>query len=261
MGKLWRLYGEYVRAGFNGALEYRFSFFSQIIGMFINDALWVSFWLLYFQRFPVLKGWTLEDVLVLWCSITLTFGFVTAMFGNCMRIPALIVQGQLDYYLALPKNVLFHLLISQIRPISFGDVLFGPILLVVMVKLTWTKVLVYLATSLLAGCVWLGLYILTGSLTFWLGQSEGISGQIMNTILHFASYPTPIFDNTVKFLLFTILPAGFISTLPVELIREFRLVPFLELLGAAVLFLGSAILLFRQGLKRYESGNLMIMRS
>lgn len=261
VGKYVRLYREYVKANIAGALEYRASFVSQVLGMFINNGLWVSFWVLYFTKFPVLKGWTVDDVLVLWCSVGLSFGLVTAFLPNVTRIPALVVQGQLDYYLALPKDVLFHLLISQFRPVNLGDVLFGPILLAVMVKLTWMKVLVYLTVSLLAACVWLGCYLLTGSLTFFLGNSEGISAQIMNTILHLATYPTPIFDNLVKVLLFTVLPAGFLTTLPVELVREFDVMGFLALAGGAAVFLGGGILLFRAGLKRYESGNLLVMRS
>ncbi|HYF95055.1 MAG TPA: ABC-2 family transporter protein [Symbiobacteriaceae bacterium] len=261
MGKFLRLYGEYMKANIAIAMEYRTSFVSQVFGMMINDALWVAFWVLYFEKFPILKGWTLEDVLVLWCSVAFSLGLVTAFLSNCARIPTLVVQGQLDYYLTLPKDVLLHLLISQFRPTALGDALFGPLLLVIMVKLTWMKVLVFLVVSLLAACVWAGCYLLTGSLAFFLGQSEGISAQVMNTIIHFATYPTTIFDNTVKFLLITILPAGFITTLPVELVREVQLVPFLELLAGAAVFLGSGVLLFRAGLRRYESGNLMMMRN
>jgi ABC-2 type transport system permease protein len=172
-----------------------------------------------------------------------------------------VAQGQLDYYLALPKDVLLHLLVSEIQLYALGDVLFGPLLLVVMVKLTWVKVAVYLATALLAAVVLLGFFILVGSLAFFVGNSEGISGQFSMAVLHFATYPTTIFDGGVKFVLFTLVPAGFVSTLPVELVREFHWVGFLELLGAAVFFLGLAVWVFRVGLRRYESGNLMMLRS
>jgi hypothetical protein len=38
-------------------------------------------------------------------------------------------------------------------------------------------------------------------------------------------------------------------------------VKFLQLLGGAALFLGLSVAVFHAGLKRYESGNLMVMRS
>ncbi|HLN63751.1 MAG TPA: ABC-2 family transporter protein [Symbiobacteriaceae bacterium] len=261
MANLVRLVGAYIKVNLAVALEYRASMLSQVLGMCFNDLLWVMFWVLYFTKFPVLQGWTLEDVIVLWAAIPLSWGLVTGFFFNVVRLPALITQGQLDYYLALPKDVLVHVLISQIRPLNLGDAVFGPVLLVVMVDLTWTKLLVYLTTALLAAMIWLGLYLLTGSLAFWLGHSEALSSQVIATLLHISSYPMPIFDNTIKLLLFTVLPAGLISTLPVELVRAFHWQGFLQLMAGAVVFLGLGVLAFRRGLKRYESGNLLAMRS
>lgn len=254
-------FGAYVRTNLAAALEYRASLVSQVAGMFINDILWVAFWVLYFTKFPVIRGWTLEDVIVLWAVVTTSFGLVTGLMGNALRIPQLVVQGQLDYYLALPKNVLLHLLVSQLRLVNFGDLLFGPVLLVVMVDLTWTKLLIFLIASLLAAMVLLGFLILAGSLTFYLGNSDALSGQLVSALLHFATYPTTIFDQRMRFLLFTLIPAGFVSTLPVELVRQWDGLKFLQLAGGAVLILGLAILVFNRGLKRYESGNLMVMRS
>ncbi len=259
--KFWAFVGAYLRANLAMALEYRASFFSQVFGMFINDILWVAFWVLYFTQFPVLRGWTLEDVLVLWSSLTLSMGLVLALAANAVRLPQLVVLGQLDYYLALPKDVLVHLLISQIRPVNFGDVLFGPVLLVAMVDLTWSRVAVFLAATLLGALVALGFFLLIGSLVFFLGNSTALSGQLFNALLHFSSYPTTIFDNAVKLLLFTVLPAGFVTTMPVELVREFHWMGFVQLLAAACVFLGLGVMAFRLGLRRYESGNLMIMRS
>lgn len=251
----------YVKANLAMALEYRASLLMQITGMFINDILWVAFWVLYFTKFPVLKGWTLDDVIVLWASFAMSAGLVFGLTANALRIPALVVQGQLDYYLALPKDVLLHLLISQIRPVNFGDLLFAPVLLIVMVKLTWAQVLVFIAASLLGAIVMLSFFVLVGSLVFYLGHAETVAGQLMNALIHFATYPTTIFDTGVKMLLFTLLPAGFITTMPVELVREFHWVGFLQLLGGAAAFAGLAVVVFRRGLRRYESGNLMLMRS
>ncbi|MGE5673578.1 MAG: ABC transporter permease [Mycobacterium leprae] len=261
MGKFFAFIGAYVRASLAATLEYRGSLVSQVLGMFVNDILWVAFWVLYFSKFPVLKGWTLEDVIVLWATFGVSAGLAMGLTSNALRLPALIFQGQLDYYLALPKDVLLHVLVSRISVLNLGDILFGPILLLVMVKVTVVKVLIFLTASVLGAIVMLSFFILTGSLTFYLGNSETLSGQFNNALIHFATYPTPVFDTSIKVLLFTLLPAGFITTMPVELVREFHWLTFVELLGAAVGFLLLAIAAFRQGLRRYESGNLMAMRN
>ena len=261
MAKRLAFVGEYLKANLATALEYRVSLVSQVLGMFINDVLWVFFWVLYFKQFPVIRGWRLEDVIVMWASVAVSAGFAMGVTSNALRIPVLVVQGQLDYYLTLPKDVLLHLLVSRMSVMSLGDILFGPLLFLLMVKLTWAKVALFAAASLLGGTVMMAFAILSGSLIFYLGNSQMLSETLFDAVLHFSTYPAPIFDGGVKLLLFTLLPAGFISTLPVELVREFNWVRFLELLGAAAGFMALAVIVFRQGLKRYESGNLMGMRS
>lgn len=198
---------------------------------------------------------------MLWASVAFSAGIVFGLMANSLRIPFLVIRGQLDYYLALPKDVLLHLLVSQIRPVNFGDLLFAPALLLVMVEMTWIKTAIFVITALLGAIVLLSFFVLVGSLVFYVGNAETLSGQFISTMLHFATYPAPIFDSGVKMILFTLIPAGFISKLPVELVREFHWMGFLQLLGGAILFLTLAIIIFRRGLRRYESGNLIMMRS
>jgi ABC-2 type transport system permease protein len=261
VAKLFAFVGAYMRTNMATALEYRASLVMQVAGMFVTDTLWVIFWGLYFTKFPVLKGWTFDDVMVLWAAFAMSAGIVMGLFSNALRIPELVVQGQLDYYLSLPKDVLLHLLVSRISTVSFGDLIFGPVLLVVMVHLTWLRMLIFLACVLLSAVVMLSFFVLAGSLTFFLGNSTTLSGQLNMALVHFSSYPAPIFQGAVKVVLFSLIPAGFITTLPVELVRAFSWSGFLTLVAGAALFLGLAIWVFGRGLKRYESGNLMQMRS
>lgn len=251
----------YLRNNFATALEYRFSFVSQILGMMINDSLWVIFWVLYFQKFPVVNGWGLNDLLLMWATITFSFGLAFGLFANVSRLPELILQGQLDYYLALPKNVLLHLSVSNIRPVNLGDCLFGPLLLFFFVPLDFTQVLLFLAGSVLAAVVYYSFYLLAGSLTFFLASSEGLAANMAMALVHFSTYPTRIFDGWARVLLFTVIPAGFISEVPVELVRNFDPKLLGELVLAAGAFFAFAVTVFHLGLRRYESGNLLQMRS
>lgn len=261
VGKSLAFIGAYMRANLATALEYRVSLVSQVAGMFINNALWVFFWALYFSRFPVVRGWTLEDVLVLWAVATTSFGLATGTMGNVLRIPRLIAEGQLDFYLVLPKNVLLHLLVSEMRLLHFGDLLFGPVLLLAVVRPAPVKVLVFAVAIVLSAMVLLGFLIFIGSLTFFIGNADAVSGQVVTSLIHFTTYPATIFDRGVRVILYTVLPAGLISTLPVELVREFDWIRLLWLAGAAAAFLGLGVWTFHRGLRRYESGNLMVMRS
>ncbi|HET7560029.1 MAG TPA: ABC-2 family transporter protein, partial [Limnochordia bacterium] len=78
--------------------------------------------------------------------------------------------------------------------------------------------------------------------------------------IHFSTYPGAIFQGGVRVFLFTLVPAGFLNTMPVEIMRRFDPLFAAECLGAAAVFAGLAWQLFAAGLRRYESGNLLQMR-
>ncbi len=58
-----------------------------------------------------------------------------------------------------------------------------------------------------------------------------------------------------KLILFTLIPAAFMGSLPAEFIRAFTWQTLAELLAGAIAFLIIAVAVFRLGLKRYESGS------
>src|SRR4051794_1997327 len=107
-----RFFGDAAKVNLQIALEYRAAFISQVFGMLLNDVMWIVFWALFFQRFPVIQGWGIEDVLTIWAITGAAFGLALGFFGNVNGLARIIAQGELDYYLGVPKNVLLHVLIS-----------------------------------------------------------------------------------------------------------------------------------------------------
>ena len=69
-----------------------------------------------------------------------------------------------------------------------------------------------------------------------------------------------MFHGWIRVLIFTVIPAGFISHVPVELMRSFDPLLLAGLLGATLLSCSLAVIVFRAGLRRYESGNLVVLR-
>lgn len=250
-----------MRTNFAMAVEYRSSFVTQVIGMMINNSMWVFFWILYFEKFPVLNGWGRQDLLVLWAVITFSFGLAFGLFAQALRLSELITQGQLDYYLALPKNVLLHILVGQIRPANLGDLFFGPLLLLLFVDMSPMKWLWFVVGGILAGSIYLSFFVIVGSLAFFMGSSEGLSSGVGNALIHFSTYPTRIFDGWTRVILFTLIPAAFIAEVPVDLVRRFDVQDLVTMLGAAFVFGSIAVLIFYRGLRKYESGNLISLRS
>src|SRR5437879_2121711 len=57
------------------------------------------------------------------------------------------------------------------------------------------------------------------SLAFWLGRVETVATQLWELLVTFSLYPEPLFGGTLRLLLFTVLPAGFVGYLPVRILR------------------------------------------
>jgi viologen exporter family transport system permease protein len=100
--------------------------------------------------------------------------------------------------------------------------------------------------------------VIAGSLAFWMGSAEAAAFQAQQAVITFSWYPGAMFHGWLRVLLFTAIPAGFISHIPVELLRSFDPTPFMGLIGIASAGLAGGV--FRIGLKRYESGNLVNLR-
>lgn len=251
---------EYVKANISMEMEYRVSFFARVFGMIVNDLMWMSFWILYFERFPVVKGWERADVLTLWCVCEIGFGLAYVLFGNAMNLAGVIVRGDLDFYLVYPKDVLLHAVVSRTNVSAVGDLLLGPVAFVLLVKPTLPQVGLFFLSGVLVAALFLGFTVLCHSIAFFIGNAESLAEQANNSLIHFASYPSGIFEGATKAVLFTLIPAGFINTVPVRLIRGFDPVFFGVVVAAAIGFTLAAVLVFRAGLRRYESGNLMQVR-
>jgi ABC-2 type transport system permease protein len=261
--RLWNYLGlavAYTRLNLNAQLEYRGAFLSQVVAMFLNDAVWVVFWALFFTRFPVLRGWNVNDVITVWAIAAAGFGLAYAIFGNGLQLASLIAQGQLDVWMLYPRALLPHMLLGRMTATAWGDALFGYVVYIGFVRPDLTHFLLFVGLSLSVALLFVGFSVLSGSLSFFMGNSAGLTEQWRFAMLTFSTYPAILFEGGVKVLLYTLIPAGFITYLPIQALRELSLVhAALALLGALGV-LAAGVGVFYYGLRRYESGNLMEMR-
>jgi ABC-2 type transport system permease protein len=260
MRGLLRLAVGYLGANLQGALEYRVAFLSQAASMLINDAMWLTFWLAYFTRFPLVHGWGRTEVATMWAVVAVGLGIGATIAGNASRLAGLIAGGQIDFYLALPRPVLPHLLVSRMDLTAPGDVIFGLVVFALLGHPTAGQWLLFAVLGLTTACIAVSFTVIVHSLGFWLGNAEGVAGQLWGAFVGLSLYPPVIFRGPVKLLLFTVIPAGFISYLPVELLRRFTWPTFAALVAVAALMVALATAVFAAGLRRYESGNLVGMR-
>jgi ABC-2 type transport system permease protein len=251
----------YLRANFQIALEYRVSFWAQIFAMVVNDAMWIFFWGLFFQRFPTVQGYGFPDVVMLWSVTALAFGLTAGLCGNAWRFGAQVAQGELDFYLVLPKPVLLHVMVSGMTVSAWGDVLFAVGMFCALVRPDPGHLALFLLLAATSAAIMTAYAVAVNSLAFWLGQADGLAREFVSALLIFSTYPGVLFTGAVKVLLFTVIPAGFVAYIPVELLRrwDWSLASLLVAVTAATAL--GARFVFNAGLRRYESGNLLAMRA
>lgn len=229
--------------------------------MFINNFMWLFFWSLFFNRFPLVNNWGLHDVMMMWALGAGGFGWANMLFGNFHRIALIVAGGQLDVYLSQPKPVLLNVMASRMSLTAAGDFAFGLAVYAWVGNHSIRGLLLFMLGLLISGTLFMAVMIIAGCCSFFIGNAEGISQQVFNGFLALTTYPSDIFRGITRILLFTVIPAGFISYLPIGLLRQFNPVFVSGAIGMTAFLSLACVLFFRAGLRRYTSGNAIAMRS
>lgn len=250
----------YVRLNFFAQMEYKAAFWSQVIGMILNNCVWIVFWSVFFTRFDNLGGWTVKDVLTVWSISAGGYGLAYSICGNALGLAALISNGRLDAWMLYPRALLSHLLIGRMSATAFGDILFALIIYIFFVRPDLPHFLWFCALTVSAAVVFVGFSVLTSCLSFFLGNADALAENGRFALVTFSTYPASLFQGALKLFLFTVIPAGFVSYLPVEALRELSVAKTLMCFAGSLSVLVVGVVVFYWGLRRYESGNLMEMR-
>ncbi|MGE5251620.1 MAG: ABC transporter permease [Bacteroidota bacterium] len=245
------------KANLQSVMEYRAAFLTQVIGMMVNNFIYFAIWIIFFQRFKEVRGWGLSDMWVTYGVLASAFGLVGLLFGNAFYLSEIIMKGRLDYYLSLPRPVLLHTVASRMIASEMGDFTYGFLSYAMSGQFTWDGLGRFVVGMLAGAAVFASFLIIVQSLSFWFGLLSNLSGLAVNAMVTFGIYPITLFDNTAKFILFTIIPAGLMAAMPAAFVHSFTWRTLGVLAGGAAIFLMLALTLFRLGLRRYESGSGM----
>ncbi len=240
------------------AMEYRASFISQIVGMLINNGIYFVFWVIFFEQFGAVRGYEMKEIFLLFAIITLGYGLAFMFAGNTAHhLAYLIAQGRLDYYLVFPRNLLLHVIFSRMVVSTLGDVTFGLVAYLFTGRFHPLEIALFLASALVVAFIMVAYAVISGSLAFYLGNAQHASQQMNNAVLTFSLYPNTLFSGLARIMLYTVIPAGFVGAVPVQIVQGRSGLLLLALLGVAAVFWALAIVIFYGGIRRYESGSAL----
>lgn len=88
-----------IKCNLKSVIEYKKSFFVQMILMVINNGFFLIFWQVVFNvNGGSLDGITMKDILYLWAIPPAAWGLANFLFGGFREINRYVINGTLDTY-------------------------------------------------------------------------------------------------------------------------------------------------------------------
>jgi len=250
----------YMRVNLRSAMEYRANFVFETLLSFVEVGMYLFYWKIFFSISDGIPGIGYEQLAALVAFNHVIYAGADTLMGNHVWDTGhIIVTGQLDVFMVQPKSAIYQIFFSGAQPMRAVQIVIGTFLFFIFVPPTFASVVLYLFGFIVGTAIFTSWVMAIHALTFRLGNSVVVY-KLLSVILHFAKKPASIFSAAIRFILYTIIPAAYMGTVQAGLV--FRADP-LPLAGIAALAVASpfiAVMLFRRGMRRYESGNLIGVR-
>ncbi|NTJ35921.1 ABC transporter permease [Agrobacterium rhizogenes] len=259
-----RLYLRYASTSVSAQRQYKTSFLLQTVGNFAGTIMdFIGTWAL-FTRFEHFGSWGLAEVAILYGLVNAAFASAQSVsYGFATLGSELLVTGHFDRLLVRPRSVILQLFGQEIRLKQLGRlcqglvVLFGG--LITGGYLSVPNVLICLWCIAGGTMLFIGLFVLQATLSFWTVHSL----EIMNVFTHggaaIAQYPLSIFSDWLRWFITYLIPFAAITYFPALVITGRVSVSssdglvYLSAPIAGLIFFLLALVMFKIGMRRYSS--------
>jgi ABC-2 type transport system permease protein len=254
------LMGFYIRFNLSSVMAYRASFLIQTVAMALNNSAFIFFWWILFYNMPDIGGYGFVDVMHIWALASASFGVSNVFFGNTRFITQMILMGELDTYLLQPKDPLMNMICGKSSLSAWGDMVYGLVLIAVVTGFSLPRIAVFCLLAITGGLMMTAVMVTIQSLSFYAGNMESFAGLMSEFMITFSIYPEGIFGDLLRWVLYFVVPIGFIAYIPGQVIATLNLWWLPVIMVVLVVWIVIAYSVFYGGLKRYESGNLMVTK-
>jgi ABC-2 type transport system permease protein len=244
-----------VATSVRSAMAERGAFIMRAALMAVNNAIFFTFWIMLMSRVPSIRGYELGDVAVLYGIVAVAHGVAWFFAGGIQQLARVIHDGELDALIVQPQPTLLYAIGLRSQPSGLGDMVSGLVMIGLSGRVGMPGIPLVIAAGVAGALVLVATAVLLHSAAFWLGRTESASRQLYECTLMFSLYPDTLFTGPVRWILFTIIPAGFVSYLPSELIRAPGAWTALTITLGVIAYASLAAWVFQRGLRAYSSGS------
>lgn len=253
-----------LKFAFKEQLEYRWNFFLGMITMVINDFIFLFVFVIFLGYFT--GTWlNFGNFLLIHSIIAFQYAIVNWVFSNIWDLPNIIEEGKLDYYLSFPIDTLKFIVLSKIKVHNLWDVLFALTSMIIYAiyfyEWAWsTFVSKRFVIVIIALIFATGLFVMIWSISFWLQKWSKMRDLFQSFFLVFGSYPPTIFQSDkLMFVLISMIGLYPGVYLPYQMIvGNASIRNWIVLVGSSIFMFLIGIWIFKRGLRRYSSGNLVV---
>jgi ABC-2 type transport system permease protein len=258
--RMLRLYLRLLGAHLRSLLEYETDFWIMAAATVLMQVVNVVFLSALFAKVPVLNGWTFWGVVLMFGAVALAEGVGSLFFEGMWRLAQRINTGDLDYYLVRPYPVALQVSACEVGINGLSNIVIGGLMIGVAlahVDIAWSTWRVLLGVMLFGSAIAIkvAINLATNAVSFWLSSPSPLFAMAVHQVGDLARFPLSIYPPVLKAALGAVLPFAFVSFFPIAYLLdngESRWVGLLTPLVAAYC-VAVAMLVFRRGLRRYES--------
>lgn len=260
-----RMYLRLLVVQMRSQMQYRTSFWMDLISTGLTNVTAILSISLVMQRFGNIAGWTLGEIAFLIGMIEMSFGMMDMIFSGFDPdyFAGVVRMGSFDQVMLRPVGLTWQVLGSRFLLRRLGRVIEGLAIFLFALSISpihWTLVkILYLPVVLASQVLMMGaLFIIGSTITFWTLQSIEAVNIITYGGVELMSYPMTIYPTLIQRFFTFVLPFIFLNYSPAlyfldkpDPLHLPAFAPFLAPVAAlSVLFI--ALRLWRQGINHYQ---------
>jgi len=255
------LYWHFIKISFRSQLQYKSSFLMLSFGHFISTFVDIfAIWML-FNRFKLIKGWNLFELMIIYGIIHMSFALAESLARGFDKFSIIIKYGDFDRILLRPLSSFFQIAASEVQLMRVGRFLQGLIVIIIgFYKLNMSflslKTLLILFSIIGSFSLFYGLFIIQATISFWTIETLELMNITTYGGVEAGQYPMNIYNRGFKLFFTFVIPLACVAYYPVAtILKKGNLQAILGILAplAGILFFIVAMLLWKLGVNHYNS--------
>lgn len=219
------LYFRLIRVAIQARMQYRADFLTGIIGVLVMNVTTLGLIGILVSRFRHLNGWSLWEVVFLYCLWMLGHSLYSFFFWHIRALEDYLVQGTFDQFLIRPASPFVLFLGREIQYLGVADATFGITglsLAYANLDLHWSGAQwLFFGAAIIAGTlIETTLTLMIACISFWTGRSRRANNLLMQINVMVQYYPMDIFGYVFRVIVTGFIPVAFMNYYPALMLLD-----------------------------------------